>query len=277
MFSVLIQLFIFLLVVCVYTAAEPFRRSTQSRIQQFSNDLAAAKRPPSPGGWRRGRVQPHTVPHTAANGADTGAGEDVRLLDIVLAASIDGHFHALNRTTGELIWSMADDISYAQSPKDPNTDSAPILASQSPLYNLVRGDHNLLIDSDFDEAEEMYVIEPQTGDIFVMDPLAPTDTPVERLGYSVPQLVELSPFRPPGDDDRTFIGKKTTSLISLDLLTGRILAVYGEQCVWDDNETGEEGGAGEVDVDTLLDDLDGTREIPKKQRPVEVVIGRTGE
>ncbi|KAF8607337.1 hypothetical protein BDV93DRAFT_603948 [Ceratobasidium sp. AG-I] len=275
MFSALIQLFILLLVVCVYTAAEPFRRSTQSRIQQISNDLAAAKRPPSSGGWRRGTVRPHTIPHTATTGAGAGAGGDVKLLDIVLAASIDGHFHALNRTTGELIWSMTDDLSYVQSPKDPNTDSIPPIASQSPLYNLVRSDHKVLLDSDYDEDEETYVVEPQTGDIFVMEPFASADTPVERLGYSVPQIVELSPFKPPGDDERMFIGKKTTSLISLDLLTGRILGVYGERCTWDDNESGEVGGAGEVDVDTLLDDLDGTKEIPKKQRPVEVVIGRT--
>ncbi|CAE7057925.1 unnamed protein product [Rhizoctonia solani] len=263
MLPALIQLCVLAIVLCV--AAEPFRRSSHAGIQKFSKDLAAAKRPVSrQWGKERAPMVPHSVP-----GPST-AGQDVRLLDIVLAASVDGHFHALNRTTGELIWSMADDLAYVQSPRDPNTESAPHMASQSPLYNLVRSDHRSLVDSDqMEEEEESYVIEPQTGEVFV---LHPDDTPVERLGYSVPQLVELSPFKPPGDDERVFYGRKTTSLISIDLLTGRILGVYGERCTWDDNQTVEDNP---VDVNAMLDDLDGTQELPQKQRPIEVIVGRT--
>ncbi|CAE6519436.1 unnamed protein product [Rhizoctonia solani] len=264
MLPALIQLCVLAIVLCV--AAEPFRRSTHASIQKFSKDLAAAKRPVSNSLWGKGRERP-MIPHTVP-GPNT-AGQDVRLLDIVLAASVDGHFHALNRTTGELIWSMADDLAYAQSSRDPNTERVPPIASRSPLYNLVRSDHRSLVDSDpldDDEQEETYVIEPQTGEVFV---LHPDDDPVERLGYSVPQLVELSPFKPPGDDERVFFGTKTTSLISIDLLTGRILGVYGERCAWDDNQSTEDTP---VDVNAMLDDLDGTQE---KQRPIEVVIGRT--
>lgn len=271
MLPALIHLCILVAIICA--AAEPFRRSTHASLQRFSNDLATAKRPSSNSLWRRGQKPPPMRPHSFA-GPST-AGQDIKLLDIVLAASIDGHFHALNRTTGELIWSMADDLEYLQSPRDPNTDSAPPITAQSPLYNLVRSDHRSLVDSDDgDEDDETYVVEPQTGEVYVMQPLAPADAPVERLGYSLPQLVELSPFKPPGDDERIFVGQKTTSLISLDLLTGRILGVYGERCAWDDNESTEE--AAPVDVNAMLDDLDGTNELPKKQRPVEVVVGRTG-
>ncbi|KAG8686099.1 bifunctional endoribonuclease/protein kinase ire1, partial [Ceratobasidium sp. 423] len=237
MLPALIQLCVLAIVLCV--AAEPFRRSSHASIHKFSKDLAAAKRPTSNSLWRKGRERvpmPHSVP-----GPNT-AGQDIRLLDIVLAASVDGHFHALNRTTGELIWSMADDLAY-----------------RPPL----------VVDSELDEDEETYVIEPQTGEVFV---LHPDDAPVERLGYTIPQLVELSPFKQPGDDDRVFYGSKTTSLISIDLLTGRILGVYGERCAWDDNDSAEDSP---VDVNAMLDDLDGTQELPQKQRPIEVVIGRT--
>ncbi|KAG8776442.1 bifunctional endoribonuclease/protein kinase ire1 [Ceratobasidium sp. 428] len=289
MLSTLIQLCLLLAVLCVASesyhrpASEPYhdayhRPSTDARIRKFSSDLAAVRVSPPSERWRRGERPPmrhHPVPPAGGSSSSSSTGGDIRLVDIVLAASIDGHFHALNRTTGELLWSMTDDLSHSQSPRDPHTDSAPSLAAQSPLYNLVRSDHRALVDPDLavqeeDEAET-YVVEPQTGDIFVM--ASDGDMIVERLGYSVPQLVELSPFKPPGDDERMFVGKKTTSLISLDLLTGRILGVYGEQCTWDDNTV--EAPDAPVDVDALLDDLDGTREMPKKQRPVEVVIGRT--
>ncbi|CAE6377832.1 serine/threonine-protein kinase/endoribonuclease IRE1 [Rhizoctonia solani AG-1 IB] len=266
MLPALIQLCVLAIVLCV--AAEPFRRSSHASIQKFSKDLATAKRPSSSLPWGKGREKGPMIPHSVP-GPST-AGQDVRLLDIVLAASVDGRFHALNRTTGELIWSMADDLAYVQSPRDPNTEGVPSMGSQTPLYNLVRSDHRSLIDSEqVDEEEETYVVEPQTGEVFV---LHPGDAPVERLGYSVPQLAELSPFIPPGDDERVFHGTTSTSLITIDLLTGRILGVYGEHCTWDDNGPSDESP---IDVNAMLDDLDGTQELPQKQRPIEVVVGRT--
>lgn len=77
------------------------------------------------------------------------------LSDTVLLASIDGRFHAVNRTTGRTLWSMEDD-----------SDASP---SQSLLHNLVRTDHNLSpsLPPDSDN-QELYIIEPQSGDIFVL-------------------------------------------------------------------------------------------------------------
>jgi hypothetical protein len=77
------------------------------------------------------------------------------LSDTVLLASIDGRFHAVNRTTGRTIWSMEDD-----------SDASP---SQSLLHSLVRTDHNLSpnIPPGWDN-QELYIIEPQSGDIFVL-------------------------------------------------------------------------------------------------------------
>ncbi|KAF8721207.1 hypothetical protein RHS02_08933, partial [Rhizoctonia solani] len=267
MLPALIQLCVLAIVLCV--AAEPFRRSSHASIQKFSKDLATAKRTSSSLPWRKTQEDTPMVPHSVP-GPST-AGQDVRLLDIVLAASVDGRFHALNRTTGELIWSMADDLAYAQSPRDRNIEGVPPMASQTPLYNLVRSDHRSLVDSDHvEESEETYVIEPQTGEVFV---LHPGDAPVERLGYSIPQLAELSPFIPPGDDERVFHSTTTTSLITIDLLTGRILGVYGEHCAWDNDGSNDDDSP--IDVNAMLDDLDGTQELPRKQRPIEVVIGRT--
>ncbi|KAF8752334.1 hypothetical protein RHS01_07903 [Rhizoctonia solani] len=216
MLPALIQLCVLAIVLCV--AAEPFRRSSHASIQKFSKDLATAKRTSSSLPWRKTREDTPMVPHSVP-GPST-AGQDVRLLDIVLAASVDGRFHALNRTTGELIWSMADDLAYAQSPRDRNIEGVPPMASQTPLYNLVRSDHRSLVDSEHvEESEETYVIEPQTGEVF---------------------LAELSPFIPPGDDERVFHSTTTTSLITIDLLTGRILGVYGEHCAWDNDDSNDD-------------------------------------
>ncbi|KAG8732741.1 bifunctional endoribonuclease/protein kinase ire1 [Ceratobasidium sp. 423] len=256
------------LAIVLSVAAEPLRYLSQASIQKFSRELAAAQRHTSNSLWRKDRQRIHMIPHSAS-GTNMEA-QGIRLLDIVLAASVDGQFHALNRTTGELIWSIADDLAYVQSPRDLNTERAPPMAFQSPLYNLIRSNHRSLVDSEeVDEVEETYVIEPQTGKVFI---LHPDDAPVERLGYTIPQFVELSPFKPPGDDNRIFYGSKTASLISIDLLTGRILGVSGERCAWDDNDPPEESP---IDVNAMLDDLDGTHELPQKQRPIEVIIGRT--
>lgn len=82
---------------------------------------------------------------------------NLELSDTVLLASIDGRFHAVNRKTGRALWSMEDD-----------TDASP---SQTLLHSLVRTDHNpspgFPLDSD---NQELYVIEPQSGDIFILSP-----------------------------------------------------------------------------------------------------------
>lgn len=85
---------------------------------------------------------------------------DLRLLDTVLLASVDGKFHAVNRTNGRSIWSMEDDTEVG--------------TSQGLLHNLVRTDHNLASTEVLEsESQELYIIEPQSGDIFILDSASP--------------------------------------------------------------------------------------------------------
>src|SRR3954451_24185801 len=53
---------------------------------------------------------------------DTGDGDDFQLLDVVLVASVDGNFHALNRTSGQALWSMA-----SSSPSSVPSELAPLV------------------------------------------------------------------------------------------------------------------------------------------------------
>ncbi|KAG2159369.1 uncharacterized protein EDB93DRAFT_1245174 [Suillus bovinus] len=202
-----------------------------------------------------------------SNGADTKAvsaqysrspsfvedKEDVTLHDIVLVASVDGRFHALNRTSGQKIWSMSHTAHEVPS------SLAPLVRTQHATYD------SDLTDDD-DAHHEVYMIEPQSGDIYVM---ATPSSKLQRLSFSMAQLVEMSPFKFARDDDeRVFVGKKETSLLSIELETGKVKAINAE-CPWDpfENFSHKE----ELDLDELEDYM------PNNERfiPTEVFIGRT--
>lgn len=180
---------------------------------------------------------------------------DFGLLDIVLVASIDGKFHALNRTSGNVLWSMS------------SFPSSTSISAPSALGPLVRTTH---VDNDPDltdetTPQELYVIEPQSGDIYVM---ATPNSPLQRFPFSMSELVDMSPFTLPGSDDgRVFVGRKETSLLLIELETGRIKATLNSECAWEQPDD-EDGG---LDLDELEDSK------PPMSSPTEVYIGRTGE
>jgi serine/threonine-protein kinase/endoribonuclease IRE1 len=185
--------------------------------------------------------------------------ETLNIIDTVLLATIDGRFHAVNRTTGQPVWSMA---------ATPGLNDI--------LLPLVRTDHELdRDDEDDEEPQEVYIVEPQTGDVFTLSQDAARETPLRKLPYSVPQLVELSPFSfndpsDPNDPPRTFVGKKETSIITLDLTTGAILGTTTHtlaKC--------RKGGHGDVDDHSEADD-DFEAAPTNRAKPIEVQIGRTG-
>ncbi|KAF7366636.1 hypothetical protein MSAN_00921500 [Mycena sanguinolenta] len=176
---------------------------------------------------------------------------DAELLDIVLVASVDGKFHALNRTTGHLLWSMSS-----------LSSSSTSASQQAPL---VRTRH-LDYDSDNDAYPETYIIEPQSGVIYV---IASPSSPLQRFPFTTFELVDMSPFSfAGGDDHRVFVGRKETSSFALELETGNIKATIDSECPWDPFEDLREG-----DDEIDLDELEGSK--PPISKPTEVFIGRT--
>ncbi|KAF7292896.1 hypothetical protein MIND_01188700 [Mycena indigotica] len=197
-------------------------------------------------------LSPSFTPPVEAPASDPLAESD--LLDIVLVASVDGKFHALNRTTGHSLWSM---------PSFATTGSVPQASTMAPLVRTSHPDYDpdLTDDSIY---QETYIIEPQSGDIYVM--ATPTSS-LQRFPLSMSELVDLSPFSfASPDDHRVFVGKKETSLLVVELETGKVKATINSECPWDPFEDLHN------DDELDLDELDGTK--PPMEKPTEVYIGR---
>lgn len=190
--------------------------------------------------------------HPAAQEPIPDISKDYDLLDTVLVASIDGKFHALNRTSGQTLWSMS---SFA------TTTSVSAPSSLAPLVRTAHVQHDSEVD---DEDTETYIIEPQSGDIYV---LQSPSAPLQRFPFSMSQLVDISPFTSVGELDTTvFVGRKETSLLVIELETGRIKATLNAECPFVPEEY--------EDIPAELDDFEGMK--PPVSAPTEVYIGRTG-
>ncbi|KAI0752703.1 hypothetical protein C8Q80DRAFT_1334983 [Daedaleopsis nitida] len=184
-----------------------------------------------------------------------GGNEELELLDIVLVASVDGKLHALNRTSGASLWSMA-------------SSGAPAPAAFGPLVRTEHAELDLDLTDDDDARREIYVIEPQSGDIYIM---SSPDSPLQRLPFSMSQLVDLSPYSFAGDEDgRLFVGSKETSLLLIELETGKIKATVDPKCPWQPFED-----LSETSQDVDLDELEDSAPPKETVKPREVFIGRT--
>jgi serine/threonine-protein kinase/endoribonuclease IRE1 len=205
-------------------------------------------------------------------GHSTTDDDPLEILNVVLVASVDGKFHALNRTTGGKLWSMPSSPPPRASPS--SSDPEPVQPVPSILGPLVSTKH-LDVDPDIDDdpfSQETYIVEPQSGDIYVTTSNSPT-APLQRLPFSMSQLVDMSPFSFGEADGRVFVGRKKTSVLLLELETGRVKAVLDSECPWDGrNDTTDTAEQDVMDVD--LDELEGLKSF--KRRPHEVLIGRTG-
>lgn len=182
--------------------------------------------------------------------------EEAELLDVVLVASVDGKMHALNRTSGVTLWSLSSSSA--------SNDRVP--SSLSPLVRTQHPDYDPDLTDDGSPEQENYVIEPQTGEIYVV---SSPDSPLQRLPFTMQQLLDMVPFKystPTGE--KVFIGRKETSLVLVELETGRVKAI---ECPWDPFEDLAEAASEALELD--LDELDGTK--PPKSK-LEVYIGRTG-
>ncbi|KAJ4490008.1 hypothetical protein J3R30DRAFT_3746954 [Lentinula aciculospora] len=226
---------------------------------------------------------------TSAGGKDpSGTIDPLRnseLLDIVLVASVDGKFHALNRTSGHSLWSMPS-FAPGQGTGPTKLDFENLTALYpSTLAPLVRTVHNqqkneFTIDDDgLPLEDEVYIIEPQSGTIYILPSSSSSskNPPLRRFPFTMPELVDMSPFSfsDPDGHSRLFVGRKETSMLVVELETGKIKASVGGECPWDPFDDMKEEEELELDLDEL--ELEETDEKPTKDKVkrTEVFIGRT--
>ena len=178
---------------------------------------------------------------------------------IALVHTADGGLHAIDRGSGRWVWSVHDqDSSWQQ----------PAVYSGAPDVAPMPGNDSVLAQPPPRRTEEAptetYILEPgQSGAIFVR---TPGQRRLQRLPFTLPQLVDMSPLRIPGQAARLFVGRRTTSLIGVDVASGELAGVFGADdgwCSWAP-ESAPRRPSGDCDSDI-------------QQRPADLLfLGRTG-
>ncbi|KAN0061132.1 bifunctional endoribonuclease/protein kinase ire1 [Thecaphora frezii] len=260
------QLLIFVLLAAAYTlAAVPPHEDANGSLSSSHRPIDASN---SPGALiQRQRdsfaysdAGPSTRPRTLPSSMRPSIPADLVLSNIVILTSVEGGLFALDRTTGEQLWSLSPHSSHS-------SDSLlrPLVTGfygkdQKSFADIAQGLGPSLF-SDFAsgslaelEAAGIYIVEPSSaGDIYVLSSKPPRNyakdgadsgadrgqesgakVSLDKLPLTLPQLVELSPFSFAGDDSRVFVGQKQTTLVELDVRTGKLGAVFGgrEGGVW---------------------------------------------
>jgi len=199
----------------------------------------------------------HFLPPVRSTIGDTD--DELELLDICLVASVDGRIHGLDRSSGQVLWSLPSPTTTKDGSTIPPA-LQPLVRTQHVDFDPYHGDT---------DNEELYIIEPQSGNIYI---LPHADGQLQMLPFSMPQLVDMGAFSFNVDGvNRMFVGKKETSLLMIELETGRLRSVISSECPWDPFADDWDVRANEVD----LDELEGSKPA-KKATLTEVLIGRTG-
>lgn len=217
---------------------------------------------------------------------------DLTLSSLALVVTVDGHVHAVQRETGQWLWTLHDDqgaalgLKYSkQQRQERSKTSDTIIAKGGALVKgmsqserrinrknasatlVSQGNHSIPVhqgeetiileqqeqeeQEDEEEEEEVYIIEPHSaGDIYLYTRAKNSSSSstssssagsLQKLPLSMLQLVALSPFTFPSDSSRMFAGRKETTLVGVDLKSGRLVGVFGSGagwCEWDEKIQG---------------------------------------
>lgn len=156
---------------------------------------------------------------------------DLELSNVVLATAIDGRLLGIDRTNGAVLWDLSA-----------HTHTVPDLLQ--PLVSTHFGAQHRTLEqlaSDavkYGDAETLRVLE--SGGIYVVEPSSGGDLymlrtrtehgevrpQLEKMPFSLPDLVALSPFSLSSDDTRIFVAEKRTRLVELNVFTGTIGTVF---------------------------------------------------
>jgi len=133
--------------------------------------------------------------------------QDWKVEDIILLATVDGKIHARDRMTGAPKWQLEAD---------------------RPMVETIFHRHDESRDRDkrgLESDDPLWIVEPsQDGSIYVYVP--GSGYGMQRLGKTVRQLEELSPYAGDGQPAVTYTAEKKNTLYTVDAGTGNILKMF---------------------------------------------------
>lgn len=144
--------------------------------------------------------------------------QDWQVEDIMLLATVDGKIHARDRRTGAARWQLETDRPMVETTYHPRNitplDADPGLEQQD---------------------DPLWIVEPsQDGSIYVFLPGSAIG--MQKLDYTVKQLVELTPYDSQTQPSVTYTADKKTTLYTVDASTGNILRSFSSMGTFSNND-----------------------------------------
>ncbi|KAF2480536.1 hypothetical protein BDY17DRAFT_301957 [Neohortaea acidophila] len=130
--------------------------------------------------------------------------QDWRVEDIILLATVDGRISARSRDSGAEMWQLAT----------------------TPMVETIYHPHNKSVDESGVELEDpLWIVEPsQDGSIYLFAPTSGFG--IQKLGFTVRQLVDRSPLASEGHPAVVYTAAKRSDLYTVDAATGDILKIF---------------------------------------------------
>lgn len=132
--------------------------------------------------------------------------QDWQVEEIILLATVDGSIHARDRTNFAPRWQLESDIPMVET-----------------LYHR---NNKSVGDRDLEHEDPLWIVEPsQDGSIYMYNPASGIKG-MQRLGFSVKQLADMSPWASEGFPAVVYTAEKKTNLYTIDAGTGNIMKMF---------------------------------------------------
>ena len=205
------------------------RHQLSADIQHFADRFNAQSKELRPA---------HNTLHAGVLDASNNA--PLELSELALVTTVDGAVHAIRRSNGQWAWTLHDNSAERE-----HFVSQPLVSSRTgppayPNYGSETSSSNVSAGTSINSRTAQPINDPLEDEIYVVEPAAEgaiymhvkSTGKTQKLPLSMAELVERTPFTFPDDDSRMFVGKRTTTLVGVDLATGKLAGVFGAEAGW---------------------------------------------
>lgn len=153
---------------------------------------------------------------------------DLELSNVVLATSVDGGLSGIDRATGTTLWNLPGNTSDLLHPLVASSYGARQQSLEDLAAEALAGGDPAALHAL--QGSGIYIVEPSSGgDLYVLrmrSEHGEMRPQLEKMPFSLPELVAMSPFSLSSDDTRIFVAEKHTRLVELNVFTGTIGTVF---------------------------------------------------